>query len=141
MYIVKFSDPYVFHNNTVQEMIFGALIPLGIQTVRIGYKGVTWCTVPTTACGWGISFTRIGTCSSPLTLVPSSMRPLEPSPVDPFTLAIASESTTSSCSKASFCQMGLSCVVNIMHSPQETACLKTPYMTAKQCSKSGISTK
>lgn len=122
-------------------MIFGALIPLEIQMARIGSKGVTWCTVPTTACGWGILFSRIGTCSSPLTLVPNSMQPLGPSLVDQFTLVIVLESTTSSCSRASLCLMGRFCVVNTMHSPHETVCLKTPYMMGRQCSKFGISTK
>ncbi|XP_039062705.1 galactinol--sucrose galactosyltransferase-like [Hibiscus syriacus] len=50
-------------------------------TAHFGSKDVTWFTVLTTVYGWATLFTLTGTCSNPLTLVPSSMLLQGPSPV------------------------------------------------------------
>jgi hypothetical protein len=125
----------------MQVMIFGARTQLEIQTALIGYKGVTWCIVLITACGWEILYTRIGTCSNLIMLMLSSMQLLVPSLVDLFMLATLSEITTSSCLTILFFLMAPFCGANIMHFPPETAYLKTLYMMAKQYSKFGTSTK
>ncbi|KAE8663329.1 hypothetical protein F3Y22_tig00112988pilonHSYRG00151 [Hibiscus syriacus] len=70
------SEQRPFHL-VVSVMISGALTPQEIQTGRIGFRAATWFIAPTTACGWGISYTRIGTCSNQLTDVPSSTPRLE----------------------------------------------------------------
>lgn len=139
--MTSFSSARKPYASAASEMIFGAVTPLVIQMVHIGSKVVTWYIVPTTVYGWEISFIQIGTCFSPLILVPNFTPPQEPSLVDQFMLVIALVITISSCSNLLFCRTVLSCVVNITHSLHETAYLKTLCIMAKQCSKFGISTK
>ena len=77
-------------------MIFGAPTLPEIRTAHFGYKGVTWCIVPTTACGWATSYTPTGTCFNPPTHVLSSTPLHGLSPGDQYMSATTSGNTTSS---------------------------------------------